>query len=308
MITATAFSMRLLGDDVARLQVLLDRFDQHLGRFLGRVLLLVVRVRHGRRVGQRDAQRLERAGHGVGRVHAAAGAGAGNGALLDLVQVLVAHVAGGVLAHGLEHAHDVQVLALVAARQDGAAVHVDGRHVGAQHAHQAARHVLVAAADHQHAVHPLAADAGLDAVGNDFAAHQRVLHAFGAHGHAVGNGGRAEDLRVAAGFLDALDGRVGQLLQARVAGRDGAVAVGDADHRLLEVGFPRSPWRRTSSGWARGLAFDDVGAAAIDLDRFGVHGVSSVVGCGYRGKHRVRRLLTDWFQSIFEAWIDMLGI
>jgi hypothetical protein len=144
-------------------------------------------------------------------------------------------LAGGVLAHGLEHADDVQVLALVLARQDGAAVDVDRRHVGAQHAHQAAGHVLVAAADHQHAVHPLALHAGLDAVGDHFAAHQRVLHAFGAHGHAVGDGRRAEDLRIAAGFLDAGDRRVGQLLQAAVAGRDGAVAVGHADHRLLEV-------------------------------------------------------------------------
>src|SRR5256885_7440913 len=33
------------------------------------------------------------------------------------------------------------------AGQDGAAVDVDGRHIGAQHAHHAARHVLVAAAD-----------------------------------------------------------------------------------------------------------------------------------------------------------------
>jgi hypothetical protein len=78
--------------------------------------------------------------------------------------------------------------------------------------------------------------AGFDAVGDDFARDQRVLHAFGAHRHAVGDGRRAEDLRVAAGFLDAVHRRVGQLLQAAVAGRDGAVAVGDADHRLAEVG------------------------------------------------------------------------
>src|SRR5690606_34059862 len=138
---------------------------------------------------------------------------------------------------GLEDADDVQVLAFPLARQDGAAVHIDGGHVGAQHAHQAAGHVLVAAADDDHAVHPLALHAGLDAVGDDLAADQRVLHALGAHGHAVGDGGRAEDLRVAAGLADALDGGVGELLQARVAGRDGPVAVGHAHHRLAEVAF-----------------------------------------------------------------------
>ncbi|MGC4115218.1 MAG: hypothetical protein QM765_11540 [Myxococcales bacterium] len=38
-----------------------------------------------------------------------------------------------------------------------------------------------------------------------------------------------------AGGLDAVDRRVGQLLQAGVARRDRGVAVGDADHRLAEV-------------------------------------------------------------------------
>ena len=65
------------------------------------------------------------------------------------------------------------------------------------------------------------------------------------------DGRRAEDLRVAAGGLDAVDGRVGELLQARVARRDRRVAVGDADHRLLEVAPPRSRARSTSSGSAR---------------------------------------------------------
>jgi hypothetical protein len=45
--------------DVTRLDVLLDRLDQHLGRVLGRVHLLVVRIGHGGRVGQGDAQRFE---------------------------------------------------------------------------------------------------------------------------------------------------------------------------------------------------------------------------------------------------------
>jgi hypothetical protein len=79
-------------------------------------------------------------------------------------------------------------------------------------------HVLVAAAHDHHAVHPLALHAGLDAVGDHLAADQRVLHALGAHRHAVGDGGRAEDLRVAAGFLDAAHGGVGQLLQPLLQG------------------------------------------------------------------------------------------
>src|SRR5688500_20005858 len=55
-----------------------------------------------------------------------------------------------------------------------------------------------------------------------------------------GNGGCAEDLGIAAGLLDAGNRRVGQFLQAAVAGGDGAVPVGDADHGFLEVAGLRS--------------------------------------------------------------------
>src|SRR5690606_25286681 len=119
----------------------------------------------------------------------------------------------------------------------GAAVDIDGRHVGPQNAHHAARHVLVAAADHQHAVHPLALHAGFNAVGDDLARNERVLHAFGAHRHAVGYGGRAEHLRIATGLRDRLNRGIGQLLQATVAGCDGTVTVGNAHHGLGEIGI-----------------------------------------------------------------------
>src|SRR5690606_20796730 len=121
------------------------------------------------------AQGLEGRGHGVGRVHAAARTRAGNGVAFDVLQFLVADLARGVLAHGLEHAHDVQVAAVQAAGLYGASVHIDAGHVGAQHAHHAAGHVLVAAAYDHAAVHPLALHAGLDTVGDDLAAYQAVL-------------------------------------------------------------------------------------------------------------------------------------
>ena len=58
------------------------------------------------------------------------------------------------------------------AGEDGAAVNVNGRHIGPQNAHHAAGHVFVATADHQHAVHPLAANTGFYAIGNHFTADQ----------------------------------------------------------------------------------------------------------------------------------------
>src|SRR4029079_1812193 len=101
-------------------------------------------------------------------------------------------------ADGLERRDDGEVLALPLAWLDGAAIDVDRRHVHARHRHYAARHVLVAAADHQHAVHRLAVDAGLDRIGDHLARYQRVLHGLGAHADAVGDGGHAEHLRLGA--------------------------------------------------------------------------------------------------------------
>ena len=79
--------------------------------------------RRQRRVAQ--AQRLEGRAHRVGGVHAAAAARAGDRQAFDLAEVLLAHLAGAELAHGLEDADDVQVLALVVAGQDRAADHLD---------------------------------------------------------------------------------------------------------------------------------------------------------------------------------------
>ena len=269
----------LAGHDVAWLDAFADGFHQNAGRLFGRLDFFVVHVGHGGGVGQGDAQRLESRRHGVGGVHAAARTRAGDGALFDLEQVIVAQLACGIFAHGFKHAHDVQVFALVAARQNGAAVNVDGRNVGAQHAHQAAGHVLVATAHHQHAVHPLALHAGFHAVGNHLAGDQRVLHALGAHGHAVRDGGGAKDLGVATGGFDALNGGIGQLLQAAVARGDGAVPVGHAHHGFDEIALfiAHGVVHRPVGG--AGFALGDVGAAAVDggdRDDFVAHGGVSV--------------------------------
>ena len=123
--------------------------------------------------------------------------GPGDGALLDGLEVGFVHAAHVVFADGFEHRYDGQVLALVVAGLDGAAIHVDAGHIHARERHHAAGHVLVASADDHHAIHPLPLRGGLDAVGDDLARHQRILHSFGAHGHAIGNRRRAEHLGLA---------------------------------------------------------------------------------------------------------------
>ena len=108
MITATGVLDRLFVTMSRGLQVDLHRLDQHLG---GRSTMATIspRVGHGRRVRQAHAERLEGRAHGVGGVHAAARAAAGDRVALDLAEVLLAHLAGRELADRLEHADDVQV-------------------------------------------------------------------------------------------------------------------------------------------------------------------------------------------------------
>ena len=185
--------------------------------------------------GQAHAQCLDRGGHGVGRVHAATGARAGDGLGLDGLEFGVVDLVIGTGADRFEHRDDVEFLVAVAAGQDGAAIDEDGRAVQSGDANHAARHVLVAAPNGDEAVKALAADDCLDRVGNDLARHQRVLHALGAHRNAVRDGDGVEDDRLAAVSVDAFGGIIGQFVDVHVAGRHHTPGRGDADLRFGEI-------------------------------------------------------------------------
>jgi hypothetical protein len=138
--------------------------------------------------------------------------------------------------NGLEDGDDVERFALAAdAGHDAAAVDEHARDVEAGEGHDAAGHVLVATAEGENAVVIHAAGDDLDAIGNDLARDEAVAHALVAHHDAVGGGGRAEDLRHAAGAADALDALARQAVEVGVARRDVGVQVGDADDRPVEV-------------------------------------------------------------------------
>ena len=96
------------------------------------------------KLGSASPDRLGDAGHRVGGELAAAGTRAGAGDALDHGQRLVAEVAGLVLAHGLEHVLNGDVLAVQTTRQDRAAVDEDRGHIEADHRHHHTRQRLVA--------------------------------------------------------------------------------------------------------------------------------------------------------------------
>src|SRR5690606_20303110 len=118
---------------------------------------------------------------------------------------------------------------------------------------------------HQHAVEALAAAHRLDAVGDHLAGHEAALHALRAHGDAVGDGYGAEHLGHAAGSPHGLVGNLGQGAEAGVAWRDGAVAVGDADYRFVEVVVSEADRSEHGAVRCTGVAGGGHGATTIEF-------------------------------------------
>ena len=225
---------RVLGDDLARRDVVGEHPDHQLADFLGDRLLVVVFGRDHRRAAGGDPERLEGAGHRVGGELAAAGAGAGAGDALQLVQFLVGHLTGVVGADRLEDVEDGDVAAVPVAGGDRAAVEEHRGHVEPGQRHRAAGDRLVAGTEGDDRVELVAAGHQLDRVGDHLAADQRGLHPLGPHRHPVGDGDRVELHRRPAGGADAVFDVLGERAEVEVAGHRLGPGVGDPDRRPAE--------------------------------------------------------------------------
>src|SRR5262249_50703126 len=149
-------------------------------------------------------------------------------------------LAGAVLAYRFEHADHGQVFAVQVSGFDGPTVHKDGGDIQTGDGDQRARHVLVAAAHRQQAVQALAAAHRLDGIGDHLARDQAVAHALRSHGDAIAYSDGPEDLRHGAGVVQSIAGAQRQVVKAQVAWCNGAVGVGYANNRLLEVGVGKA--------------------------------------------------------------------
>ena len=162
--------------------------------------------------------------------------------VLELVQLLVGHLARGVGADRLEHVLDRHVLAAPPAGRDRAAVEHQRGDVEPRHRHHAAGNRLVAARQRDERVELVAARRQLDRVGDHLAADQRGLHPLGPHRDPVRDRDRVELQRRAAGGAHALLDSLGEPAQVEVARHRLDPGVGDADRRLRE-----RPRRRSRS-------------------------------------------------------------
>ena len=218
------------------------------------VVAAAVGAGRGGRAGHAHPERLGDAGHGVGGVHAAAGALAGGDGAFDAVQVVQRHRAGLARADRLVGVDDRDVLLgavaeLDPAGRDRAGVEEDGCQVQPRGGHQHPGQRLVASGEQHGAVEPLGLHDDLDRVGDDLAADQREVHALVPHRDAVGHRDGAELQRVAAAGVHALLGRLRESREGQVARRD--LVPRTRRCRSAACPSPRRPCRRR--GACRGM-------------------------------------------------------
>jgi len=223
---------RVEGQDVGRLYVLFNQFYDCLS---GAEAVVQLAVRHsflGRTVCEAEPKGFDGRGHGVRRVHAAAGPRPRYRGALDLQQLLLVDLAGRQGPDRFENGHHVPALG---SGPDGPAVDEHRGPVKPCHGHCAGRHILVAAAYRDQSVEALCRCHRLDGIGNDLAGHEGVAHPLRAHGYAVGDRDRVEHHALATGRIRALGSLLGEPVEMHVAGRDHAPGRRDADLRLMKI-------------------------------------------------------------------------
>ena len=277
---------RVAVDDLAWLEVLADEVHDQLAAAPRGLVLARVLGRDAVEAGGGEAQRLQHHRHRIGGVLAAACTRAGARPVLDLVQLLERDLARPVRADRLVDADDVELLALVGARIDGAVVEDHGGQIESRRRHRCRRIRLVTADQADQPVEQMPARDQLDRVRHHLAADERGLHSLRAHGHAVRHGDRVELHRRSTGRADALLHELREPPLVVVAGHRLDPGRRDADDRLGEI-VVREAHRlehRAGAG-ALGAVCQRGGVALARVDR-------RVVGQGRSARvgHRVPRV------------------
>ena len=187
---------------------------------------------------QRQAERLGQAVHRIGGEHARARAAGRTGRALERLDLFVADLVVG----GGDHRVDQIDAVRLALEDDLARFHRPARDehggdVEPQRRHQHAGGDLVAIGDAHHRVGAMGVDHVFDAVGDDFAARQRIEHAVVAHGDAVVDGDGVELLGDAARRFDLAGDQLAEVLEVDVAGHELGEGIDHRDDRLAEVAF-----------------------------------------------------------------------
>ena len=135
---------------------------------------------------KRDAEAFGKAGDRVRREHARTAATGRTGSFFEELEISFIHGASGHLTNCVEERVQVSLIAaLIFACKHRTARDKNGRNVQTASSDEHARNNFVAARDEHHRIELMALYRALDRVGDDFAARERIAHAFVIHSDAV---------------------------------------------------------------------------------------------------------------------------
>ena len=144
--------------------------------------------------------------------------------------------------------------------------------------HKHAGNDLVAVGHEHEGIELVGHGHGFNAVGNEFAAGEGILHAYVAHGDAVAHAdGRHEDGSTAR-HADAVLHGLGDLVEVGVAGHDLAMGADHTDERAVEffLGVTHGVEKTAVRGAFHALS--DIGAAEFHIDSLVIKKGYSLIG------------------------------
>ena len=222
----------ILGHDISGTNIVFNQADYCHARPLGQTKTLAIVAGDGAVAGQGHAKGLRQAVHGVGCEHAGAGTAARAAVLGQLFLLFLGHLTGVNLSNGFDAGGIVGNIVAVEACRHGTAGNDDSRDVHTGRRHDGAGHCLVTG-DHQNqTVKAMGHGHGLNGVGDQLTAWERIHHSFMGHGDTVTNGDGGEFHGNAAVHQNTLLGCVGNAPQMEVAGNDLVEGIDHADQRL----------------------------------------------------------------------------
>jgi hypothetical protein len=251
-------------DDVARLEIHLDRILEHVRGFDHRVQLFLIFCRQQRRVNQTQAKRGDRASHSVRCILPPTDANARARVTLDALEVFARQPSGTDLPDGLKRGGSVLVFALPLSGLDRAGVDVDCRHIGKEHPNDRTWFILVASCDAEAAVHLMTAYADLVVARDSFPRRERETHSFGSHSDGVASGRAADRLWLCADGLKLSNCTVDQRLDAGIAWIHRRMQIEHAYDRLVPVAIFEVDGAELSPSWRASVTIGDNARASIE--------------------------------------------
>ena len=228
---------RLAGKNVFGTDSFLQQIHDHLAAIECDLILLRVHGWDAVEAHGRQPDHLHYGRHRVRCVLSAACPGPWASHILQLVQFLVAYLAGSIRAHRLIDILNGHIFSTIVARRDSAAIQDHSRKVHSRQRHRGGRDRFVASDHAHHRIKKLPATNQFNGIGNHLAAYQRRPHALSAHGLAIRDSDGVELHGRATCRADSFLHFLRQPPQVKIARHGFDPGVGHADEGTSKVGI-----------------------------------------------------------------------